>query len=149
MNSAQEKNRSPESASVALVEGMHFVGEVDGFRLDLDAEEGVGGKNAGARPMHLLLLGVAGCTAMDVASILRKKRQQVSELTAEVRGKRSDQHPRIYTNAEIIYRVRGKDVDSRAVERAIELSETKYCPAIAMLDQVAEISSTYEIEGEQ
>lgn len=140
--------KSAETVSVTLAEALHFVGEVDGIKVDLDAEEEVGGKDAGVRPMHLLLLGMAGCTAMDVISILRKKRQQVSGLTVEVRGDRAEEHPRVYERTELIYRVRGKDVDSKAVGRAIELSETKYCPAIAMLSQTAEISSRYEIEEE-
>lgn len=148
MKGVEEKKQGSEFASVTLAEDMHFVGETDGFQIDLDAEKEVGGKDAGARPMHLLLLGMAGCTAMDVISILRKKRQQVSGLTVEVRGERPDEHPRVYESAEILYKVRGKDLNSKAVERAIELSETKYCPAIAMLGQVAEISSTYEVEEE-
>lgn len=140
--------RTVESASVALAEGMHFVGDVDGFRIDLDAEEDFGGRGAGTQPLRMLLLGVAGCTAMDVLSILRKKRQQVSGLDVEVRGDRVDEHPRVYDRVEIIYRVRGKGVDPKAVERAIELSETRYCPAIAMLQQAAEITNRYEIEEE-
>lgn len=137
-----------ESASVTLAEGMHFIGEIDGFRVDLDADEEVGGVNAGARPMHLLLLGMAGCTAMDVISILRKKRQQVTGLSVEVRGEREEGHPRVYRSAELVYRVRGRNIDPAAVERAIELSETRYCPAIAMLGATARIASRYEIEEE-
>jgi hypothetical protein len=83
---------------------------------------------------------------MDVVSILRKKRQQVSGLEVEVQGGRVDEHPRVYDRIEIIYRVRGRGVESKAVERAIELSETRYCPAIAMLEKAAEITSRYEIE---
>lgn len=146
MKGVEKKQQGSEIASVTLAEGMHFVGEVDGFGIDLDAEEEVGGRGAGARPMRLLLLGVAGCTAMDVVSILRKKRQRVEGLTVEVRGGRVQDHPRVYEGVEITYRVRGRDVNPGAVERAIELSETRYCPAIAMLGEVAKITSTYEIE---
>ncbi|MDP9438144.1 MAG: OsmC family protein [Actinomycetota bacterium] len=135
-----------ESASVALAEGMHFVGDIDGYRIDLDAEESVGGRGAGTQPLRLLLLGMAGCTAMDVVSILRKKRQQVSGLEVEVQGGRVDEHPRVYDRIEIIYRVRDRGMESKAVERAIELSETRYCPAIAMLEKAAEITSRYEVE---
>jgi putative redox protein len=137
-----------ESASVELTEGMHFAGDIDGLRIDLDAEEGVGGQGAGAQPLRLLLLGAAGCTAMDVISILRKKRQQVSGLQVEVRGSRVDEHPRVYNRVEIIYRVRGTDLDPKAVERAIELSEARYCPAIAMMGKAAEVTNRYEIEEE-
>ncbi|HZU03528.1 MAG TPA: OsmC family protein [Ktedonobacteraceae bacterium] len=83
-----------ETASVTLAEGMHFVGALDSFRMDLDAETYVGGVGAGPQPHRLLLLALAGCTAMDVISILRKKRQQVSGLNVEVHGRRADQHRR-------------------------------------------------------
>lgn len=144
----EDSKRKVEGVSVALAEGMHFVGEIDGFRMDLDAEEDVGGQGAGAQPLRLLLLGMAGCTAMDVISILRKKRQQVSGLEVEVRGSRVDEHPRVYDGIEVVYRVRGRAVDPKAVERAIELSETRYCPAIAMIGEVAKVTNRYEIEEE-
>ncbi len=133
-------------AVVTLAEEMHFVGEADGFRMDLDADEAVGGSGRGARPMSLLLLGLAGCTAMDVISILRKKRQRVTGLAVEARGRQAEEHPRVYESVEVVYVIRGEDLDPRAIERAIELSETRYCPAIAMLGETAEISSRYEIE---
>ncbi len=138
--------RQVENVSVTLEDGMHFVGEAGGFRVDTDADGSFGGAGGGPQPLHLLLLGVAGCTAMDVISILRKKRQRVGGLEVEARGKRTDEHPRIYGEIELVYRVRGEGVDPRAVERAIELSETRYCPAIAMVGQAARIESRYEIE---
>lgn len=137
-----------ETASVTLTEGMHFVGALDSFRIDLDAEKYVGGVGAGPQPHRLLLLALAGCTAMDVISILRKKRQQVSGLNVEVHGRRADQHPKVYTQIEVLYRVRGNHVDPQAVERSIELSKTRYCPVIAMLGKVAEVTTRYEIEEE-
>ncbi len=137
-----------EMASVTLTEGVHFVGALDSFRIDLDAEKDVGGVDAGPQPHRLLLLALAGCTAMDVISILRKKRQQVSGLNVEVHGKRADQHPKVYTQIEVLYRVRGNHVDPQAVERSIELSKTRYCPVIAMLGKVAEVTTRYEIEEE-
>ena len=103
---------------------------------------------AGPQPPRLLLLALAGCTAMDVISILRKKRQQVSGLSVEAQGSRADQHPRVYTRIEVLYRVRGQHVDPQAVARAIELSVTRYCPVIAMLGKVAEVTTSYEVEEE-
>jgi putative redox protein len=91
---------------------------------------------------------MAGCTAMDVISILRKKRQQVSGLRAEVQGSRAEQHPRVYTRFEVLYRVRGTTIDPRAVERAIELSTTRYCPVINLLGKVVPVTTRYEIEEE-
>lgn len=145
-NDKTQNMENAENASVTLAEGLHFVGDIDGFRVDLDAEESVGGQGAGAQPLRLVLLGMAGCTAMDVISVLRKKRQEVSGLEVEVSGNRVDEHPRVYDSIEVVYRVRGREVDPKAVERAIELSETRYCPAIAMIGEVTEITSRYEIE---
>src|SRR2546430_7640825 len=141
----ENKDQEVETASATLADGMHFIGNIEGFCMDLDAEESVG---AGPQPPRLLLLALAGCTAMDVISILRKKRQQVSGLSVEVQGSRADQHPRVYTRIEVLYRVRGQNVDPRAVARAIELSVTRYCPVIAMLGKVAEVTTSYQVEEE-
>jgi putative redox protein len=135
-----------ESASVTLVDGLHFAGDISGVRVDLDAEENVGGVGAGPQPHRLLLLAMAGCTAMDVLAILRKKRQQVSGLSVEVQRSRANQHPRVYTRFEVLYRVRGTNIDLQAVARAIELSTTRYCPVIGLLGKVAEVATRYEIE---
>jgi uncharacterized OsmC-like protein len=144
----ENKDQELETASATLASGMHFVGKIDGFHMDLDAEETVGGVGAGPQPHRLLLQALVGCTAMDVISILRKKRQQVSGLSVEVQGSRADQHPRVYTRIEVLYRVRGQNVDPQAVARAIELSATRYCPVIAMLGKVAQVRTRYEIEKE-
>ena|SRR5260221_14140791 len=135
-----------ESASVTLVDGLHFAGDIGGARIDLDADESVGGVGAGPQPHRLLLLAMAGCTAMDVLAILRKKRQQVSVLSVEVQGSRADQHPKVYTRFEVLYRLRGTNIDPQAVARAIQLSTTRYCPVIGLLGKVAEVSTRYEIE---
>lgn len=112
----------------------------------LDAAPEHGGQEAGSRPLDMLLVGLAGCTAMDVVSILRKKRQPVTDLIVRVSGHRADDHPRVYTDIEVTYVVEGSGVDPSAVERAIELSETKYCPAWAMLRAKARITSRYEVQ---
>lgn len=111
----------------------------------LDSAPEHGGQEEGSRPVDLLLAGLAGCTAMDVLSILRKKRQPLRGLEVRVLGKQAAEHPRIFTDIEVVYVVEGEGVDSGAVERAIELSETKYCPAWAMLSAAARITSRYEI----
>ena len=141
-----KNDQEMESASVTLVDSMHFAGDIGGVRIDLDAGESVGGVGAGPRPHRLLLLAMAGCTAMDVLAILRKKRQQVSGLSVEVQGSRADQHPKVYTRFDVLYRVRGTNIDPQAVARAIELSTTRYCPVIGMLGKVAEVTTRYEIE---
>ena len=95
--------------------------------------------------MELILMGVGGCTGVDIVSILKKKRQNLQDFRVEVRGKRADTYPRIYTDIEIIYHLWGEDLDSRAIENAINLSEEKYCSASAMLRPSATISSRYVV----
>ncbi|MDQ3685248.1 MAG: OsmC family protein [Acidobacteriota bacterium] len=98
-----------------------------------------------ATPLELLLMALGGCTAVDVISILRKKREQVTDYRVEVRGQRRDEYPRKYTRMEVHHIVRGRGVSEKAVAQAIELSETKYCSVAATLSPGVEIVSTYEI----
>ena len=100
-------------------------------------------------PMELLLISLGGCTGADVVSILEKKRQRVTAYEIEVRGERRAEHPRIYTNIEVVHKVRGHAVNEKAVADAIELSETKYCSVSAMLGAAAKITMRYEIENEE
>ena len=99
----------------------------------------------GLSPMELLLAGMAGCTGIDIVNILRKKRQRIEDFQVRVRGKRADQPPKVYTKIEVTYLLWGEDLDPRAVEHAIQLSEDKYCSASVMLGAMAEISSEYRI----
>jgi putative redox protein len=99
----------------------------------------------GVSPMELVLVGLAGCTGVDIVDILEKKRQPLKALKVKVRGKRSEDYPKIYKEIEITYFIWGEGVDPKAVERAIQLSEEKYCSVSAMLRSVVEISSTYQI----
>lgn len=98
-----------------------------------------------ATPMELLLIALGGCTAVDVISILKKKRQRVTDYRVEVRGERRKEHPRAFTRLEVRHVVRGLGVSERAVAQAIELSETKYCSVAATLRPAAEIVTSYEI----
>jgi putative redox protein len=97
-------------------------------------------------PMELLLISLGGCTGADVVGILEKKRQRVTGYEIEVRGWRRQEHPRIYTEIEVVHRLRGKALDAKAVAHAIELSESKYCSVSAMLGAAATIRMRYEIE---
>lgn len=99
-------------------------------------------------PMELLLLALGSCTAIDVISILKKKRQQVTDYRVEVTGARREEHPHSYTRLEVKHIVRGRGVSEQAVARAIELSDTKYCSVAATLRGSAEIVSSYEIAEE-
>ena len=101
-----------------------------------------------ASPMELLLVALGGCTAVDVVSILRKKRERVTGYHVEVRGTRRDEHPRAFTRIEVRHVLRGHSLSERAVAQAVELSETKYCSVAATLRPAAEIVSTFEIVEE-
>jgi putative redox protein len=120
---------------------MAFTGSTDGrFTVRMDASEEVGGHDSGFRPTDLLVIGLAGCTGMDVISILKKKRQEVTSFQVLVNAQKAEEHPKVFTQIQIEYVVTGKNVDPLAVERAVELSETRYCPSIAMLGKTAEIT---------
>lgn len=116
-----------------------------GFPVHLDTDEAVGGNNNGIRPMELMAMSLAGCTAMDVISILEKKRQQVTGFEVRVQADRASEHPKVFTHAVIEYHVTGHQVDEAAVVRAIELSATRYCPAQGMLARVMPIELRYKI----
>ena len=133
-------------ATVQWKENMTFVGLPDsGFPVQMDADAYFGGTNNGVRPMEMVALGLAGCTGMDVISILQKKRQRVTQFEVRVNAPRSPDHPKVFTNALITYIVTGKNVDEVAVLRSIELSITKYCPVQFMLAQVFPMELHYEI----
>jgi putative redox protein len=98
-----------------------------------------------ATPVELLLIALGSCTAVDVISILRKKREQVTDYRVEVRGERRAEHPRAYTRMEVRHIVRGRNVSEKSLAQAIELSETKYCSVAATLRAGVELSTSYEI----
>jgi putative redox protein len=127
-----------------------WTGEELNFSGTLDSGFSVAMKNSadaeGASPMSLFLGAVAGCTAMDVLSIVQKKRQQVDGMEIEIVGQRSDSHPMVYTDVDITYVLYGEDIDPAAVERAIELSQTKYCSAsITFVRAGVNVKTHYEI----
>jgi putative redox protein len=100
-------------------------------------------------PMELILMALGGCAGADVVSILEKKRQRVTGYEIEVRGERRAEHPRIYTRIEVVHRLRGRGLDSKAVADAIHLSETKYCSVSGMLSAAATISMSFEIKEDE
>ena len=105
-------------------------------------------RSSAATPMELLLVALGGCTAVDVISILRKKRERVTAYRVEVSGERREEHPRKYTRMEVRHVLRGRKLSERAVAQAVELSEEKYCSVAASLRPGVEIVSSYEIEEE-
>jgi len=125
---------------------MTFTGtSPSGFPVQMDADSTFGGTNAGIRPMEMIAFGLAGCTAMDVLSILRKKRQNVTQFEVRLDAPRSAEYPKVFTRAMITYVVTGRNVDEIAVLRSIELTATKYCPAQIMLEQAFPMDLHYEI----
>jgi putative redox protein len=133
-------------ATVHWKEKMIFVGKPDsGFSVQMDSDASFGGTNSGVRPMEMIALGLAGCTAMDVLSILQKKRQQVTQFEVKLDAPRSPDYPKVFTSALIVYVVTGMGVDESAVLRAIELAATKYCPAQFMLAEAFPMDLSYEI----
>ncbi len=134
------------NAHITWVEDMQFVAEGDsGHPITMDASAEAGGYGSGARPMEVLLMGLLGCTAMDVISILQKKRQNVVGLQVFATGERAAEHPKYYTKIHLEYVAKG-DVQAEALARAIQLSEEKYCSAIATVRGKAEITSSYRVE---
>jgi len=121
--------------------GLSFTGTADGsYLIPLDASKPAGGHDMGFRPLQLFAVGLAGCTGMDVISILRKKRQEVTEFEVSALIESADQHPKVFTKIILSYSVTGKNISMEAVERAVELSEKRYCGAQAMLQETAEIT---------
>lgn len=116
-----------------------------GFAQRLDTDQSAGGDDSGARPMEFIAMGLAGCTAMDVISILSKKQQVVTDFQVHFHGDRANEHPKVFTRSVIEYHIYGTNVDEAAVIRAIELSAEKYCPAQAMLEKAFPIQLTYKI----
>ena len=134
-------------AKVTWHKGLSFTGSAEGsgYSLPLGADPALGGLNDGLRPLELFAVGLAGCTGMDVISILEKKRQPVTAFEVKVHAIQAEDHPRVFIRVTIEYVVTGKGVDREAVERAVNLSETKYCPAQAMLRTAVPIESMITI----
>lgn len=126
--------------------GYRMVGEAgDGPALVLDSKGGTYGTHSGLTPMELVLVGLAGCTAMDVVSIMAKMRQPMTNLQVKVDAENADEHPKVFTKIHITYVAYGSGIDAKSLSKAIELSEERYCSVQAMLKSSAEVSSSYEI----
>ncbi|MBF0187315.1 MAG: OsmC family protein [Magnetococcales bacterium] len=134
-------------ARVKLIEGIQLLGESgSGHTVVMDASPEVGGRNMGVRPMELLLVGMGGCSSIDVLNILRKGRHDVVDCEATVKGVRAETEPKVFVKIHIHFTVTGRNLTDKAVQRAIRLSEETYCSASIMLGKTAEIHSSYEIK---
>ncbi len=137
-------------AKITYVNGMQFVGEADsGHAIVMDGDTEAGGKNTGLRPMELLLVGIGGCSGMDVVSILKKKKQNISGLEINVNGKKADSYPKKFTEIDIEFVIRGKDISDEAVKKAVQISMEKYCSVKATLEGSADINFVYKIIEEE
>ncbi|HNV49977.1 MAG: OsmC family protein [Bacteroidales bacterium] len=132
-------------AEVTLNRGMSFDVEVNGHKFLIDADEKVGGENRGPRPKPLLLAGLGGCTGMDVISILRKMRVEPEYFNVVVLAESTNEHPMYYKKIHIEYQFRGKDLPMDKLEKAVNLSQERYCGVSFMLGKASEITSEIKI----
>jgi putative redox protein len=136
-----------KTAIVKQLQGITFAGKADSNHwVAMDGPDEFGGSSAGTRPKELLLLALGGCTGSDVVSILTKKRVRLDGFEVRLTAEQRDEHPQVYTKIHVEYVFYGQDIKPADVERAIELSDTKYCPVTAMLRGAVEITHSYRIE---
>ena len=133
-------------ARIKLAEGMTFIAESgSGHAVVVDANPDIGGRDLGPRPLELVLMGTAACSAVDVVLILRRSRQAITDCIVEIEGERATEDPKVFTKIHFHFIVTGKALAESHVERAIRLSKEKYCSATAMMAKTAEITTGYEI----
>lgn len=136
-----------KKAYIKQIKGITFAGKSDSNNwIVMDGPEDFGGANAGVRPKELLLIGLGGCTGGDVISILKKKKVEVKDFEINITAETAEEHPQVFTKINIEYIFHGDNILSKDVERAIELSQTKYCSVSKMLGKLADISHTYIIK---
>jgi putative redox protein len=129
------------NVQVSWTDGVQFVAESgSGHAVVLDGAPEYGGRNSGMRPMEMVLAGAAACTAFDVVAILKKMRQEFTDVRVEVKAERATEDPKVFTAIHLTYRVQGKALDAAKVEQAVKLSKEKYCSATIMLAKTAVIS---------
>ena len=116
-----------ESITTRWLSDLSFEAEIDGHKIYLDSSMEHGGKNMGPRPKMMMMVALAGCTAMDVVAILKKMRVDFEEFTVRVEGELAEEHPKKYEGMKVIYRMKGKNIPRKSVEKAVNLSSTKYC----------------------
>lgn len=135
-----------KKAFIKRVRGVTFAGKTDSNHwVTMDGPEKVGGSDAGIRPKEMVLLALGGCTSMDVESILQKKRVKLAGMELNITADAAEAYPHEYTKIHIEFLFYGDDVREKDVERAIELSQTKYCGVTKMLEKAVEIESSYKI----
>jgi putative redox protein len=135
-----------KTALVKQLQGITFVGKTDSNHwITMDGPESFGGSNAGIRPKELLMLSLGGCTGSDVTSILSKKKIKLEGFEINITAESADEHPQVFTKMHLEYIFYGKDIPVKDIERAIELSLTKYCSVTAMLQKAMPIEHSFKI----
>jgi putative redox protein len=134
-----------EQVRVNWLENMAFEAEVNGHKIILDAAETIGGEDRGPRPKPLMLVALAGCTGMDVVSILKKMRVEVEGFDVVVEGDLTEEHPKQYTQMRVIYEFKGKELPMDKLEKAVNLSEERYCGVSAMYKKTIGITTEIRI----
>ncbi len=131
---------------IKWMDNMTFVGETgSGHAVVIDGPPDHGGRNIAARPMEMVLLGLGGCTAFDVVSILKKARQTITGCQVEIEAERADEIPAVFTRIHVHYAVSGRGLSDKQVQRAVELSAGKYCSVTVMLAKTAQITHDYAL----
>jgi len=133
-------------AKITHVKGLQFVGEASSnHAIVMDGDPPAGGHNSGLTPMELLLVGIGGCSGMDIVSILRKKKQDVTGFEINVNGRKSEDYPKKFDDISLEFVIKGRNISEEAVKRAVDLSMTKYCSVKAAMEGSAKISFIYRI----
>ncbi len=134
------------NTTVRWINGMMMVGEsASGHAIVMDGPEELGGKNLGVRPMEMLLLGMGGCTTVDVVSTLKKMRENVQDCRVEISAKRADEHPKVFTAIHLHFIVEGDNLNDKKITKAVGLSADKYCSASIMLAKTATVTHDFEV----
>jgi putative redox protein len=133
-----------ESINVDWKGGMAFEADVDGYKVVVDSKEEHGGSGLGPRPKPMMMVALAGCTGMDVVSILKKMRVEYEHFSVRIEGELTEEHPKYYTHMHIVYEFKGKDLPLDKLQKAIDLSQERYCGVSASYRKAMEI--THEIK---
>jgi putative redox protein len=138
-----------KTAFVKQVQGITFVGKTDSNHwITMDGPENFYGSNAGIRPKELILLSIAGCTGSDVIAILQKKKVDLKGFEINIKAEQQEEHPQVFTKIHLEFMFYGNNIAEKDVERAIELSQTKYCSVTVMLQKSVEITHSFKIISE-
>ncbi len=134
------------NTTVKWIDGMMMVGEsASGHTIVMDGPEELGGKDLGVRPMEMLLLGMGGCTTVDVVSTLKKMRENVQDCRVEISAERADEHPKVFTAIHLHFIVEGDNLNDKKITKAVSLSADKYCSASIMLAKTATVTHDFEV----